>query len=579
MVEVNRPNRQLRRRRGKDDTTDAEAAARAALNGEATALPKTGDGPVEATRMLRVVRRSAVKARTQAANQIHALVVTAPEQVKHQLRDLPTRTQVKVCARFRPGTAQTTAAYAKRALRLLARRYQNLDTEITQVDKQIRLRPQPRSRIIGTDSAAPSQPRRQPPSKQRAMADRYQPNAQWSRCRHCGFRCYRVWDRRPKRVRDLGVSGRRGGQPLVWRRRRFECGNCGERHLQDHALFGAGLTRRFARRLVADATVMSMSGSVPPSWGGLASDHGPGPRGGGAGGAASPGPAVSCAVGRRNVDTAPAPVCDCGRLWRQRQGVGDDPGPYERVAGQVLPRSGSLVVPPGGDSRERRHPAHIRAQSHNTCQLLAMCWTGSTSYAGSPKASPWYDARYNAATPTGVPQRSNRTCSETCFTLLRRADHPNRSPPGAPRQAVRRSSPSPHRPGRPLQELYQLYEADDPDQANQALGRFADLYATGQIPQYQQIVDTIIAWGEQILAYHTTRRATNGPPEGINNLHPSPTTRRPRVHQPQQLRRPRNPRNTHTCRVFSAGAGLTLLVTGLWCLCHDLSTWPPPGSS
>ena len=47
VVEVNRPNRQLRRRRGKDDHTDAEAAARAALNGEATALPKTGDGPVE----------------------------------------------------------------------------------------------------------------------------------------------------------------------------------------------------------------------------------------------------------------------------------------------------------------------------------------------------------------------------------------------------------------------------------------------------------------------------------------------------------------------------------------------------
>ena len=78
----------------------------------------------------------------------------------------------------------------------------------------------------------------------------------WSRCRHCGFRCCKVWDRRAKRVRDLGVSGRR--TTLVWRRRRFECGNCGERHLQDHAQFGAGLTRRFARRLVADATVMSI---------------------------------------------------------------------------------------------------------------------------------------------------------------------------------------------------------------------------------------------------------------------------------------------------------------------------------
>lgn len=47
VVEVNRPNRQLRRRRGKDDHTDAEAAARAALNGEATAVPKSGDGPAD----------------------------------------------------------------------------------------------------------------------------------------------------------------------------------------------------------------------------------------------------------------------------------------------------------------------------------------------------------------------------------------------------------------------------------------------------------------------------------------------------------------------------------------------------
>ena len=42
--------------------------------------------------------------------------------------------------------------------------------------------------------------------------------------------------------------------------------------------------------------------------------------------------------------------------------------------------------------------------------------------------------------------------------------------------------------------------------------------ATGQIPEYREVVDTIIAWGEEILAYHTTRGATNGPIEGINNL-------------------------------------------------------------
>ena len=138
VVEVNRPNRQMRRRYGKTDTTDAEAAARAALNGQASGSPKSGDGPVEAIRMLQVVRRSAVKARTQAINQIHSLVVTSPDQVKQQLKGLTPKTRVRVCAAFRPGTSDTTTRYAKQALRLLARRYQTLTTQIQDLDTEIR---------------------------------------------------------------------------------------------------------------------------------------------------------------------------------------------------------------------------------------------------------------------------------------------------------------------------------------------------------------------------------------------------------------------------------------------------------
>jgi transposase len=78
VVEVDRPNRRIRRRQGKSDTIDALAAARAVQSGEASGTPKAADGDVEAIRMLRVALRSAVKARTQAANQLHALVVTAP---------------------------------------------------------------------------------------------------------------------------------------------------------------------------------------------------------------------------------------------------------------------------------------------------------------------------------------------------------------------------------------------------------------------------------------------------------------------------------------------------------------------
>ena len=137
VVEVNRTNRQLRRRFGKTDVTDAQAAARAALCGQATAVPKSGNGPVEAIRMLTVARRSAVKARTQAINQLHALVVTAPEQVKHQLRGLNPKARVKVCAGFRPRTDNTITFYAKKTLRHLARRYQALTAEIEELDTGI----------------------------------------------------------------------------------------------------------------------------------------------------------------------------------------------------------------------------------------------------------------------------------------------------------------------------------------------------------------------------------------------------------------------------------------------------------
>ena len=137
VVEVNRPNRQLRRRRGKSDTTDAESAARAALNGEATGVPKTGDGNVEAIRGLRVARRSAVKASTQASNQIRDLIVTAPDGIRDRLVELTTATRIEACARMRPGALSDGGEATKRALRCLARRHEALAAEIAELDEAI----------------------------------------------------------------------------------------------------------------------------------------------------------------------------------------------------------------------------------------------------------------------------------------------------------------------------------------------------------------------------------------------------------------------------------------------------------
>ena len=113
VVEVNRPDRQARRRRGKSDPVDAEAAARAVLAGQATAIPKTGDSMVEMVRCLRVARATAMKARTQAANALRALLVTAPVELREQLRDLDPGKLAATAARLRPGAIVTPIAATK----------------------------------------------------------------------------------------------------------------------------------------------------------------------------------------------------------------------------------------------------------------------------------------------------------------------------------------------------------------------------------------------------------------------------------------------------------------------------------
>jgi transposase len=127
----------LRRRRGKSDPIDAEAAARAVLSEQATATPKAGDGPVEMIRMLKATKNSAVKARTQAINQIHAILLTAPAALREDLAGLRTPALIGRCASFRPGALTSQDAVARHTLRLLARRAQAPHAEITALNGQI----------------------------------------------------------------------------------------------------------------------------------------------------------------------------------------------------------------------------------------------------------------------------------------------------------------------------------------------------------------------------------------------------------------------------------------------------------
>jgi transposase len=141
VLEVERPKRRQRsssHRNVKSDPLDAESAARAVLAGETSGVPKSGDGCVEMIRALRAARRSAMKARTQAANQLQGLRVTAPEELRHRLRGLCTKELVAVAARFRLGDdPHDVPAATKFALRSVARRYEALSEEMAQLDAQL----------------------------------------------------------------------------------------------------------------------------------------------------------------------------------------------------------------------------------------------------------------------------------------------------------------------------------------------------------------------------------------------------------------------------------------------------------
>ncbi|HEY6713119.1 MAG TPA: IS110 family transposase [Rubrobacter sp.] len=164
VLEVERPKRpqgSSRRNVKKSDPSDAESAARAVLAGETSGVPKSGDGRVEMIRALRTARRSAMKARTQAANQLQGLRVTAPDELLDRLRGLSTKELVAVAARFRLGDDPNDVPTAtKFALRSVARRYEDLSAEIAELDAQLdRLVAQVAPELvslpgIGTDHAA-----------------------------------------------------------------------------------------------------------------------------------------------------------------------------------------------------------------------------------------------------------------------------------------------------------------------------------------------------------------------------------------------------------------------------------------
>ena len=155
VIEVDRPDRKARRFEGKSDPTDAAAAARAVLSGRATGAAKTKDGLAEAIRALEVVYHGAVKDRTRAINQFKALLVTAPEPLRANLRPLTFSAQLQRARRLAP-VEDVVETETRLALRELAGRVKFLDAQCDRLEARItELTAQASPALVGISGVGP----------------------------------------------------------------------------------------------------------------------------------------------------------------------------------------------------------------------------------------------------------------------------------------------------------------------------------------------------------------------------------------------------------------------------------------
>ena len=362
------------------------------------------------------------------------------------------------------------------------------------------------------------------------------------RCPQCGFCCHRVHDRRDKKVRDLEVSGRR--TVLVWSRRRMACDNCDSRFLEDHPALEGALTGRLARRLVADAKVMTFNA--------VARRRG-----------------VHWHAVRALVDVWSALVAERRRSRRCSVLLVDETSMRKRH------RYVTVIV--NGDTGrtlamvEHRSSAALSAflmqQGHRWCKGVKVVLSdGSRAYKAAIDAHlgharhvldrfhviRWFAAALTQVRrdvqrrePQGVKPAFDPDVFKARFALLRRGDTLTDAD-RARLDELFDAHPRLRAGRQALQELHGLYTADDYDGALEALGRFyrplRDRRAA-RVPRHRRHVHRMVRRDPQLALCRPGLQRQN---RGHQQPAPSPATHRPRLHQPTQLRSPRHPRDIMT---------------------------------
>jgi transposase len=332
------------------------------------------------------------------------------------------------------------------------------------------------------------------------------------RCPFCGHKTRKVHETRSVEVGDLPQ-----GRPttLVWRQRRFECENCGERHTEEHPEIEGKVTRRFARSLVRDAkhlTIRELTRRHGLSWHFVMNLV----------------RSWSTRVGeqRRTRRCRVLLVDETSLRRRHRYVTVLCNGETGEVLGMVRHRDAAAL-------------SGLLGQGHRWCrQVKVVVSDGSESYAAAirrhlPQARHVLDrfhvVRWFAAGLVEVRRRIQRReprgqvtpafdpeVFRARFLALRRADRLD----DAERvrlEALFAAHAELARAWAMLQELHGLYLAENLDDAEAALDRFADAYLDDPLPEFYKVVDTLLAHAPEIFAFHQAGRISNGRLEGTNN--------------------------------------------------------------
>ena len=309
----------------------------------------------------------------------------------------------------------------------------------------------------------------------------------WSRCLFCGFKCRAVHDRRRRKIRDLPVSGRR--VTLVWIRRRFVCSNCDVRHLEDHGvvrgrsdpggwLASSSLMPRSCR---FDAVVRRhglnwhLIQDLVTSWSALVAEQ-----------------RRSCRCRVVLVDETSMrkrhPLCDGDRHRRPpaRSWPWSSIATLLRWPGFHRTRATLVPEPSRWSSLTGRSPT--RQPSTPISVTPAMYWTGSMLLDSSPKASPWCAEICNAANRPGSKPAFDPGPVQSPLRSATTSRPPQQTRPDPPRPALRHPPKTASRQRCPPRTSTGLYQADDHDGALEALDRFTDLYATGQLGEFHHAI-------------------------------------------------------------------------------------------